>query len=356
MKKIVTALSSNYLPLWYLWRHYGAFGDAAIETLSLDAQANQVLQRDPQVACSFNGVSAARRSEIWQRRLDFILRSVHKEQSLIHSDLDAFWLRDPWKYLEAIDADFIFSKDRGIPKSAVNHWGFSLCCGFFMVRSGKNSLHFLDLWRRETKRCKDDQIALNRILLRKKVFWKKERHPEKGFFHSAIVDFEGRKLRFVALSLWLFNRSLPFCQRGAFIAHPWFRKDLRMAYVWLHQQIGNFCGRIDPWPPVLMASWELQEYAWLDDHDRSLFWALRELPKPLLAEPNGLILKAYLLEQMREFFLARTCYEQLLEHESLPAEWWWNVLRFAYRYKDRSLFRKTLGNGKWYRIIRGCCA
>jgi nucleotide-diphospho-sugar transferase len=95
-----------------------------------------------------------------------ILRSGY---SVIMSDLDAVWLRDPQPFLE--DCDLAFQRVVYFPAVIARLWGFCACSGFVYFRNCPGTLSFVDECVRQHKLISDDQWALNLALLEANVLW-----------------------------------------------------------------------------------------------------------------------------------------------------------------------------------------
>ena len=84
----------------------------------------------------------------------------------IHSDADAFWLRDPRPWLEQHRRyDLLCSQGSHIPQAHFERHGFALCAGFFLSRANARTRK---LWAAVDARRDDypsDQRRLNAVLL-----------------------------------------------------------------------------------------------------------------------------------------------------------------------------------------------
>ena len=90
----------------------------------------------------------------------------------IHSDVDAIWLKNPLPYLARHNNyDLLASQGTTHPRKAFQKWGVTLCCGFFFVKSTKQTRQFLKKVASQTKHSGDDQQGLNHILLKGNLDW-----------------------------------------------------------------------------------------------------------------------------------------------------------------------------------------
>ena len=109
--------------------------------------------------------------KLWIHRVEVILEFIAKGHDIIHSDADAIWLKDPLPYLNDLPQDMIFSQGTLWPPDIQKKWGFVLCCGFFMLRSNKNTLAFMQKLLERVKQDKDDQVSCNRLLFEEGLTW-----------------------------------------------------------------------------------------------------------------------------------------------------------------------------------------
>ncbi|MEQ8717472.1 MAG: putative nucleotide-diphospho-sugar transferase [Acidimicrobiales bacterium] len=164
-----------------------------------------------------------RRRGFWLARFD-ALREFLDDDDLIHTDLDAFWLRDPVPRLADIDADLVFSIEYGLPKDIVDRWGFVLCCGFFAARSTPTTKAFFDRWRAAVAEHEDDQKAINYLLAEMGVAWEE---PTAGgdVLRLGTVHVDGKLMRVAALRESAVRRSAPIdLAAGQLVFHPFFDK------------------------------------------------------------------------------------------------------------------------------------
>ena len=84
----------------------------------------------------------------------------------IHSDADAFWLRDPRPWLREQEGhDLLGSQGIGLPKAQYDRHGFVLCAGFFLCRANPRTVRLWSTVEESLAGCPDDQVCLNLALL-----------------------------------------------------------------------------------------------------------------------------------------------------------------------------------------------
>ena len=124
--------------------------------------------------------------KLWIHRVKVLMEFMQNGYDIIHSDADAIWFKDPLPYLNAMPQDMIFSQGTIWPPDVQEKWGFVLCCGFFMLRSNKKTLHFMQDLLKRVKEDKDDQVSCNRLLLEMNTIWDEP-------IHSYTIDFRDKQ-------------------------------------------------------------------------------------------------------------------------------------------------------------------
>ncbi len=247
--KVVSAVNAPYLPLLDVWMlQSGNFLAEKMTVVCMDGEsAEYCAQQYPTTVEAINGelLNSRDRHGFWNARLAYLAALIQGGEDLLHTDLDAFWLKDPFPTLLAIDADLIFTKDLGIPKSIREAWGFTLCCGFFIARSTRANRHFFNLWQKRTKELGDDQVAANEILFGKNLSWQEAGDLPDGALWSH-CDMEGETLKIVVLPLSCISRMVPFFIRDAIAVHPWFERSLFHSYLDLFRFVFARFGRLNP--------------------------------------------------------------------------------------------------------------
>ena len=177
----------------------------------------------------------------WIRRFDVLQDFLNRGQSFIHTDLDAFWHRDITPIIDAIDADIVISREFGMPKPAVNAWGFALCCGLFAVRPSSGSKALFAAWRKELPKTYHDQVALNMMLLKADIQWKdvlteedQEKHETtREHIHSVgHLRLGENDVRIVVLNDTTVARIAPTGNPSQLphVSHPFFERKCQQSY------------------------------------------------------------------------------------------------------------------------------
>lgn len=128
---------------------------------------------------------------LWIKRVELISRLIEQGISVIHSDADAFWLKDIRPHLLIKQSDLVFSIAYALPRDVVKQWGFILCCGFFRINSNKKTRYFVRDFLKECYKYGDDQVAINKLLLEKGTVWSEDSNAHNYGFcpdYSLTID------------------------------------------------------------------------------------------------------------------------------------------------------------------------
>ena len=107
----------------------------------------------------------------WSYRLNVINSFIQnsKYDYIIHSDIDAIWKKNICEELSNYpNIDIFFSQGTIFPENHLLKHNFVLCCGFFCIKCNIKDSAFLKDLIKETENVKDDQIALNTLLINTK--------------------------------------------------------------------------------------------------------------------------------------------------------------------------------------------
>lgn len=109
--------------------------------------------------------------DLWRKRIEIYEKVVRMGVNLVHSDLDAVWLRNPMIYFTDQSVDLVFSQGTYWPKHVHEKWGFVLCCGLFYAGSNKNNIQLFQEMREILDDAGDDQAAINELIYQDNVEW-----------------------------------------------------------------------------------------------------------------------------------------------------------------------------------------
>ena len=119
----------------------------------------------PAVDCSAPDDPLERLQSLTVLRVKLFRRLVEAGCDFVHSDADAFWLRDPRPCLQRHPKfDLLFSQGTVHPRATLQAYGFTICPGFFLARANARTRRYfaqvdgLSEWRRS------DQERMNAVL------------------------------------------------------------------------------------------------------------------------------------------------------------------------------------------------
>lgn len=159
------------------------------------------------------------------------LSYLREGRSVLYSDVDAIWLRDPVADILRNEADMAF-QPASFPEEAKAAWGFTVCMGFFFMRPGEAMVDLLEASIRRFDGS--DQRGLNQTLLEsfdlrwdtRPAGWEHGRVGD-GWTNSVMGRCRKTGLRLAALPHAYYQRhgTRPETLGHAFICHPNSPKD-----------------------------------------------------------------------------------------------------------------------------------
>jgi hypothetical protein len=230
------AAYSGILDNWL--RHAYPYVSEALIVFSLDASTHA--RMSARGITSFRLPFSGALDELWLLRLSVFEALILLRANFIHSDVDAVWLADPRQFCCDLKVDLAISSGTIWPSEALDQWGFVLCCGFFCVRATPEMARFFAEIRRVALDDRDDQAALNKILVEAGTTWKFDAIPhdieevtgrrfrnfDRVVFGRTTSKFD---LRVALLPQNLFQR-IPRIYDKPFVKHPLTPKDLRKGF------------------------------------------------------------------------------------------------------------------------------
>ncbi len=172
---IITFASNSYFPILKIWlSHISSQNINNYCVIALDKELYDLLlmKNVPVVLMEMRElITPNTKNQLWVKRIALISQLLGEGINVLHSDADAFWLKDIRKYLLPIQSDLIFSIAYAIPKDVVTAWGFILCCGFFKIRSNPRTYNLTKDFLKKCYELDDDQVAINRLLMEKGTIW-----------------------------------------------------------------------------------------------------------------------------------------------------------------------------------------
>ena len=189
---VVTSVNRNYLRIFDIWLHYFSRSESShtLKVITFDRKSDRYVS-SLGIESVYVGSDVTDPREIFVNRLEVIASLLEAGSHVIHTDADAIWVKPGIKALIDPAFDLQISIAYGIPKDVVKAWGFTLCCGFFVMHATRAAISFHGNWSAESLKVKDDQIALNRLLLGSGVEWNSNNINENQGFcakHGLRID------------------------------------------------------------------------------------------------------------------------------------------------------------------------
>jgi hypothetical protein len=190
---VVSFSDWNYRPVLENWLlHLGLLGIRETRIYCLDARTRDWCQERSVDArlLPWDGNFAG----LWKQRLAVFRDLLAEGTELIHSDLDAVWLGNPFAPDSAArrPEDLVFSQGTIWPPDVFQAWSFVLCCGWFWVKPTPAARRFFSDLAQDVATTGDDQISVNRLLKARGIRWDASTSP------AYRIVFNGNKL-----SCWL---------------------------------------------------------------------------------------------------------------------------------------------------------
>lgn len=169
MTKIITFANSSYALIIKKWLKYisylGLIDNVLIIALDNNVKKYIVDYKLEIITDPFD-IAKEGIEKFWEFRCVKFIEIYKRYGTFIHSDLDAIWLKNPFNYLNLYKYDLIFSQGSVYPRDMYSKFGFVACCGFFMIRKSNLSTIFLDELLDNVKVSNDDQVSVNKFLLK----------------------------------------------------------------------------------------------------------------------------------------------------------------------------------------------
>ncbi len=197
-------------------------------TLELSERQNSNMERVRYKDSTFPSDKAAFTVSL---KLSAARKFLQANCSVIYSDVDAIWLKDPIEHVLTADADIAFQPG-SFPVETKETWGFAVCTGFFYLRPTANTL---ELSRQVSAQFDgSDQRTMNNILMEQyEINW--SRRPsewencsiENGWIEAVYGVCRRTGLELAALPHALYQRHATTKEacNHAIICHPNSPKD-----------------------------------------------------------------------------------------------------------------------------------
>jgi hypothetical protein len=176
---VFTAVDRNYLKIFAFWLdHFEKSGYLpCLRVATFDSESERFVRaRGIPFAAIDERIQDP--EQLYVARLTEIASLIGSGRNVIHSDADAFWLKPDLPSLIRESCDLQISIGHGMPQDAIDEWGFSLCCGFFVLHASPKVERFVAQWIAKSRQHRDDQIALNELLLDHELRWQRDDGPQ----------------------------------------------------------------------------------------------------------------------------------------------------------------------------------
>jgi Nucleotide-diphospho-sugar transferase len=180
---IIAFADRGYLPLLQIWL-------AHMKRLELDRIRVYCLDQQTREWCESQEVAAIQVPwaggllNLWQQRARVFCELLAGGDDFIHSDIDAFWIKNPFQCGSAAERteDLLFSSGTVWPLDIHARWGFVLCCGWFWAKTSPATRAFFEAVERDIPTAGVDQTSVNRLLAQMGAKWN----------HSGSGDYQMR--------------------------------------------------------------------------------------------------------------------------------------------------------------------
>ena len=219
---IITSLNYTYINMFDLW--YKLFKELSLKNnllvLSFDEKSNLYLSK---LGINYQKAQADSKKEIFLERLRWVYKYLQLGYNVLHTDADAYWIDDNiFELFDYNQPDLAISIGHGIPRVAINKWGFSLCCGFFFIKNNKKTLLFLEKWINLTQIEMDDQVALNNMLIDTNFVWNSDSiWGNDG--HSVVYDLSIKAIDYNRIC-----RKDDFITDKTMVYHPYYPSQFEL--------------------------------------------------------------------------------------------------------------------------------
>jgi hypothetical protein len=117
------------------------------------------------VRCELRPPSSPSRPDLWCHRIAVLREMLDSNtDAIVHSDVDAVWLRNPSDRMLVEEADFVFSQGTVWPPESLALRKFVVCCGLYLVRPTDQARAFLAKLTDHVAELASDQWAVNRLI------------------------------------------------------------------------------------------------------------------------------------------------------------------------------------------------
>ena len=214
---ILAWLDNGYFPVFRIWYYFFKQHNLKnILVFSLDAGVERKLNALGVPTYRIDRAYTSKR-EIWGGRPAIVREIIASGTNVMQTDIDAFWLKNITDIVYNSPHDLSISIAYGIPKEIVQKWGFTLCCGFYFLRSNARTKAFLDEseFTSRSQKVGSDQSGMNWTLFNNGITWSlQESTNNQGYLKKYDMQIE-------AISTALISRHADENgEKEVYIYHP----------------------------------------------------------------------------------------------------------------------------------------
>ncbi|MEM9966825.1 MAG: putative nucleotide-diphospho-sugar transferase [Pseudomonadota bacterium] len=168
---IITFVNEAYIPVGLNWLSFvlALETDAAVKVVALDTATRDAFPSD---VALYHPMDSTHLSDVWLFRMRLLRDILEAGVTVIHSDADAVWYRNPIPFLMSCGTDMIFSQGTVMPTASHARNGFVLCCGLFQMSPSPDVMEFMDALEIRVIVDRDDQVGINRLCDKWDYAWK----------------------------------------------------------------------------------------------------------------------------------------------------------------------------------------
>lgn len=153
----------------------------------------------------------------FRARFEIIFDLLKSGNDIIHSDLDAIWLRDPSEFIIG-DYDIVASTGT-FPPAIYKKIGFTLCMGWMYYKSNTAVKDVFSSINQKPINLRDDQVLFNEALF--------DTHLQYNIsdIDSNIKEVKFDEFKIKVLDQELVSRNIPRC-KDTYVCHPLSPKNI----------------------------------------------------------------------------------------------------------------------------------
>jgi hypothetical protein len=163
---------------------------------------------------------------IWDLRFKFMSDLLNQGYDVLHSDLDAVWLRNPINFISG-EYDII-SSSGNMPKVMYDVLGLTFCMGWIYIKSNGKTLNIFKNILSKNSHQFDEQVSFNRYLIKQGI-------PHVSDYQKNIKKIIFGDITTLVLSQEIISRHISHDQ-NTFVSHPLSRSHGTDRELFLKQQ------------------------------------------------------------------------------------------------------------------------